>query len=373
MKTIIIVSQHNSNWGAERSTCSIAGYLKTLGYRVIIIIPRIGKIMDLISNYELESEIIYYRGRVNGKGKNIVKGLLSTTLNYIQVLRLSSKLKKKGIKSSLIYSNTLVVEFGLLLASYLEIPHIQHIRENIDVFGMKFHWGYIRTLRSINLKSKEIVCTCNAIKERYQDDFPNRVLKVVHNGIPIKPYLRPTPSLNLFTMVYAGRLDPDKRPLDVFEMLNEIIKMGITDIKLDVYGLGSLYDELVLYIKNNKLEQYIVMHGFKTDIIYSNYYLGFMSSEFEAFARSTLDYMLNGLAVIGANSGGTKEQIVHEHTGILYKPGNIQEMKKYVLELYADREKCISFGKNGYQRVVELFSQEHYVKKLSQIIIENIE
>jgi len=373
MKTILVVSLHNSNWGAERSTCSIAAYLKSLGYRVIVIFPKEGKISDIINEYKLEYKIHYFRSWINGKGTNYPRAIASTLINIFQLFTLGLKLRKDNIKPDLIYSNTLVHEFGILLSKKYRTPHLQHIRENIDVFEMKFNWGYKRSLDFINNNSKNIICTCTAIKDRYVNDLSDKKIGVVYNGIPIKPYIQPVNNSNVFTMIYTGRLYKDKRPQDILKMIGELVQSGIKDIRLDIYGEGLMEDELKTYVFEHKLDEYIKFKGFQKEIDYSNYSVGFLPSEFEAFARSTLEYMMAGLAVIGTNTGGTKEQVKHGETGYLYTPGNIQEMKDYVLHLYKNRDVCLSYGANGYARIVNLFSQDRYVENLSKYFIQALD
>lgn len=372
MKTILIISYHNSNWGAEKSTCSIAAHLKSLGYRVILIIPSEGKILDIINEYGLEYRIHYFRGWTNNKGTNYSRAIASSLINIMQLVILYFRFRRDNIVPDIIYTNTLVHGFGILLSKTYNVPHIQHIRENIDSFGMKFNWGYKKTLSFINNNSEKIVSTCTAIKDRYINDFTPSKMAVVYNGIPIKTYIKPNVDPEIFTMVYAGRLYMDRRPQDIFKVINELVLSGVKDVRLDVYGNGPMEEELTQYILVNKLEDYIVLKGYQKDIDFSKYYLGFMPAEFEAFARITLEYMMNGLAVVGTNTGGTKEQVLHGKTGYLYTPGNLQEIKTYVSYLYENREECLLFGEEGYERVVNLFSQEKYVQNLSKFFIENI-
>lgn len=173
-------------------------------------------------------------------------------------------------------------------------------------------------------------------------------------------------------MVYVGRLYQDKRPKDIFYLIDDLVQSGVKDIRLDVYGNGLMEDELKIFVKEHGLESHISMKGYQTKIDYSRYYLGFLPSEFEAFARTTLEYMMNGLAVIGTKTGGTKEQILHENTGYLYAPGDLTELKNCVLRLYNDRDNCLLYGVNGYERVVNLFSQDKYVEKLGKIFVDCI-
>jgi len=375
MKTILIVSHHTGNWGAERSTCSLSAYLKSLGYRVVLLIPREGKIMELIKQYDLEYEICYFRNWINYKGTNYFRAIASSAINLFQLFRMQMKLKTKKIQPDVVYSNTLIHGFGIVLAKYYQVPHIQHIRENIDAFGMKFNWGYDFTMKVISEYSVKVICTSKNLMGRYLSNIGADKITYEYNGIPIiSDYVEVKKNENdVFAIVLVGRLHEDKRPQDVFTTINKMVVAGYDNIHLDVYGDGYLEEGLRQYIKEYNLNKYISMKGFQSSIDYIPYYLGIMAATFEAFGRVTIEYMMNGLAVIGCDSGGTKEIVVNNETGYLYKANDADDLFKYLEDLYLNREKCIEFGRNGRKRVIECFSQERYVKGVSKYFIEILE
>lgn len=63
-----------------------------------------------------------------------------------------------------------------------------------------------------------------------------------------------------FKAVFVGTLGANKRPVEVFEMIKDLIETGI-DISLDYYGDGPLKQEIEGKIKESKLEDRIVLHG----------------------------------------------------------------------------------------------------------------
>jgi hypothetical protein len=62
-----------------------------------------------------------------------------------------------------------------------------------------------------------------------------------------------------------------------------------------------------------------------------------MCSRCEALGRVTIEAMLLGKAVIGANTGGTPELITNGVTGLLYQYGDIEDLKRAIRQLAADR------------------------------------
>ena len=297
-----------------------------------------------------------------GDPRRFLFRLRSVKYNFRQILQLKSVLKEKDISPILVYSNTLTFGFGILTSIIYRTPHIQHIRENVDVFGMRFKWGFPFSLWIINRFSKRVICTCNAIKERYEKYIDNDKILSIYNGIPISEFSKSTKiDDSIFKVVFIGRLMEDKRPLDLLKATKEIVTNGLTSIVVDFYGEGEQQEMIEEYIATNDLNKYVNLLGYQSKIDLSKYDVGIMSSTFEAFARVTLEFMMSGLAVIGSNSGGTKEQVVAGETGLLYKPHDVENLFLCLKELYLDRKKCAQYGLNGRLRVEKHFSQDSYV------------
>ena len=85
-----------------------------------------------------------------------------------------------------------------------------------------------------------------------------------------------------------------------------------------------------------------------------------MTSTFEAFARTTLDYMNNGLAVIASNSGGNIEQVENGISGLLYKVGDPSDLARKIHELTSNRALSLQMGRNGREIFLNKFTQKRY-------------
>ena len=346
-----------------------------MGHHVVVVIPRKGKILELLDENELEYQICFFKGWVYYSRRNIFKWLAILLLNAIQLFKLVYLFKKRGINPDVVYSNTLVHEFGIKLANHYSIPHVQHIRENVDTFGMKFYRGYKRAMEIIAMNSSKVICTCGAIEKRYHADIPQSILTHEYNGVPICQY-REKGNVNygILQTLFVGRIDEDKRPLDVCMAMKYMIDNGYKDIHLDFYGTGTQEKDVEAFVINNNLNEYISLKGFYSnkDIEYDKYDVGFISSTFEAFARTTLEYMMHGLAVIGSNSGGTIEQVVDKVTGLLYETHDPFDMYRKIVFLYENRVIVLKYGQEGRKRAEDCFSQERYVKSVSAHILNSI-
>ena len=83
-----------------------------------------------------------------------------------------------------------------------------------------------------------------------------------------------------------------------------------------------------------------------------------MCSEHEAFGRVTAEAMSACLPVIGKNSGGTPEIIVHGETGYLYN--TFDELVESMTRLVQDPALGRQMGLAGWQRAKQMFNIEDY-------------
>ena len=68
----------------------------------------------------------------------------------------------------------------------------------------------------------------------------------------------------------------------------------------------------------------------------------------EAFGRVTVEAMMSGSAVIGSNSGCTKELISNNENGLLFKQGNYKDLANKIKYLYNNRKEIQRLGNNAY-------------------------
>ena len=117
------------------------------------------------------------------------------------------------------------------------------------------------------------------------------------------------------------------------------------------------------------MEEYITVKGFVEYIDFQKYHIGLMTSTFEAFSRSVLDYMNNGLAVIASNSGGNIEQVAEGKSGLLFNVKDPNSLADVIEQLYLNRDFLQELALNSRKRYMENFTQDRYVSRSNEIII----
>ena len=102
----------------------------------------------------------------------------------------------------------------------------------------------------------------------------------------------------------------------------------------------------------------------------SNMDIGIVSSSNEAFGRVTIEGMLSGLAIVGANAAGTLELIQNKKNGMLYQKGNEKELAEILELLYNNRDYMKKIAKTGFQEALETYTTHRAAEKIASILQE---
>ena len=87
-------------------------------------------------------------------------------------------------------------------------------------------------------------------------------------------------------------------------------------------------------------------------------------SQGEALGIATVEAMKFGKAVIGADSGGTRELIDDGTTGLLFRVGSADDLAATIERLYHDRDLLHRLGANARAWATATFTRERYISEL---------
>lgn len=363
MKDVIVVFSSNvDKWGAERSVCSMCEGLKKRGYDVLVIIPREGEIISILEEIGIDYLVLPFTVWVYSQKQKmkLVRIMRWFMQEMFRTRHIILEVKRLEYNPILVYSSTVLFGTGVYCANRWKVGHIHHFRENIDAFGYKFYLGYNLTMRYIRKHTSHIICTCEAIKEHYIEYLGKAPITVVNNGVPLIKDVTPRFYDGKIRFVQVARFMDDKRIIDTLHAAKILCDRGVRNYEIDIYGRGeeeTLYRD---YISENNVSDYVHIKGFVSAIDFSPYHVGLMTSTFEAFARTTLDYMNNGLAVIASDSGGNLEQVVANETGLLFEVKNPQSLADKMEELITHPNLISKLGKAGRGRFKQKFTQDKY-------------
>lgn len=89
-----------------------------------------------------------------------------------------------------------------------------------------------------------------------------------------------------------------------------------------------------------------------------------LTSFYEGFSNSILEYMAAGKPVVATNVGGASEAIIEGRTGFLVESNDDEKMANCLIEFLQNAEKAAEFGRNGKQTVVEKFSTQSQLRNV---------
>lgn len=92
------------------------------------------------------------------------------------------------------------------------------------------------------------------------------------------------------------------------------------------------------------------------------------SKDYEGFGIVFVEANACGLPVIGGRSGGTEDAVVHEETGLLVDPHDVDEIAAAIVRLLTDQDLACRLGENGRRRVEREFTWKKVGARLEQIL-----
>jgi glycosyltransferase involved in cell wall biosynthesis len=88
--------------------------------------------------------------------------------------------------------------------------------------------------------------------------------------------------------------------------------------------------------------------------------------------RSVIEAMAVGLPVIAFATDGVSETVVHNETGLLVEPQDVQGLSAALMKLLLDRKISVKFGQNGQAYVENHFSAEATARQIAEIIDQTL-
>lgn len=147
------------------------------------------------------------------------------------------------------------------------------------------------------------------------------------------------------------RLEPEKNIATLIKAF-QVIRYELPDAKLVIYGDGSergLLEEMV--------EGYdsITLAGWSNDVSESlNSIDIFIHPALEeGWGRNIKEAMYFGKAIIGSRVGGIKKQIEDGKTGVLFEPGNVDELAEKMMRLARDKELRVNLGNSAKEKAIK--------------------
>lgn len=362
MNVLLIAHEQMIN-GASYSMLNFIDYLNDKCNFIIISPFKNGPFVDEIKKRNLEMYFVpFYRwveikdDSFKEKHKNWKKKY--DVINQKLAEKTAEILKNKNI--DIIHSNTSVVDLGYRLSKILNIPHIWHIREfgekDFNMYPLCSYKEYYKKISDDNY----IVCISKAVRKKFEKKVHKDKLILIYNGVGkenlVKEKKYNLSNQNKLVCLQAGMIMKNKGQHITVKAIDQLVNDGY-NIELLIAGRGNI-QELGIDISDKK---WLKCLGQVNNLpeLRKNVDIEIVSSKMEAFGRVTIEAMMSGSAVIGSNSGCTKELISNNENGLLFKQGNYKDLANKIKYLYNNRKEIQRLGNNAY-----VYSEKNFLINL---------
>ena len=167
--------------------------------------------------------------------------------------------------------------------------------------------------------------------------------------------------------MFVGRLEKIKGAHTLLKAIQ-----SCPGIALKIVGDGTQEEELKAF-KNNYQLNNVTFLGKKNkqetlQIVNGAEFLICPSECYEVLGFTVVEAMALSKPVIGAAIGGIPEMVIENYTGLLFEPGNAQQLASRIKLLYENKELIIEMGKNANKHINMLINNETHFKNLQKLI-----
>lgn len=216
------------------------------------------------------------------------------------------------------------------------------------------YWKTRKTYKYID----SIICCSEFLKNKMDTNplFPGKTV-AIHNFVDLVEW---RDNQKKDYVLYFGRYSQEKGIKTLIDVCKEL-----PDIKFVFAGTGPLQDIIkdVKNINNVGFQTGVALENLIRDARFSIY----PSEWYENCPFSVMESQMYGTPVLGANIGGIPELIQVNRTGELFIPGNKDDLKNKVLDLWNDNQKTQSYSNNCknitfddidsyYEKLIKIYS-----------------
>ncbi len=350
--------------GAELSLLALMSNVKKRGVTPVLICDGSCPLVKKASSMGIKTYVVPLKKYVYGKNVVGPRAYAVYPMKKLSNMMQHGKMKEiiRKEKLDIVHINSSVAPYEwAAVAHSMKMPYVWHLREFVQDDHNSVVLGKKTFTKLMRVADAELAIS-GSVKE-YWDKEMGVNCDLVYNGIDPDTLYNKRNILEGDTIncLIVGRVVEGKGQLEAVKAFNVLKKRGITDIHLNVLGYrgGSDYEDTVKkYIEDNKLEDMISLIDFSSDIksFHAKNDVGLVCSKREAFGRVTIEYELGGLIVVGSDSGGTPELITDPENGLLYEPGNCEQLADKLIWVRENREKAREIAVRGQENAVNCFS-----------------
>ncbi|AUU83703.1 glycosyltransferase family 4 protein [Leclercia sp. LSNIH1] len=229
------------------------------------------------------------------------------------------------------------------------------------LLSLEATWQYIaQNYQALDV----IVSPSEFLRNELRRSLPDSRIDVIVNGIDDSQQPEEGPDEGY--LLYVGRLSREKG----VPTLTQAHQLMRNKMPLKVVGHGPLYDDMVKTFPHAEFLGY-VQQGLELDALIKHARAVVLPSEcYENCSMAVLEAMSFARPVVGARIGGIPEQIRHGIEGLLFEPGNAQDLADALDEIAEIPQQAREMGQKGRERLCQKYSLRKHMETLQALYRE---
>ena len=260
------------------------------------------------------------------------------------------------------------------------------INENFfkyNLYSKKLAWLFKYLLRVTYNGSDEVIVISNSMKKYLKEEIKvtNKNITTIYNGIDINKFNLEVDDTVQFEeefknakirLLNVARLDDNKNQQYLIRLMPDILKEK-SDCRLFLIGKGEKKEELESLIKKLKLEGFVYLLGWKTNV--SDYMkksdLFLMSSKYESFGNVVVESLMCGMPAVTSKYDEVVYDIINNDIlGSIVDLENIDQYKEMILYYLSKKENKKKINSLMRERFTIDKTVQDYIKIIKKVINE---
>ena len=371
IKVLYIAGRVNTRNGAFHSLLSNVKEFKKSDVEPIVLIHKHGDTEEELKKAGVEYRIVPYEGcTVPADKPSRIKGLIKSAINTVQEKKIEKIIREESI--DIVHINVSTTSVGAKSALKFEKPLVWHAREFLEE---DVNLTYINRHKTKMLlqKANMMIVISDAVAKHFREEYQINKIVTVYNGINFENLLsikEIKKNQGVIKIALVGRIVPTKGQLEALKALKIILEKGYT-VCLNIVGDSgneSYYQTIKKYIESNDLQQCVLLVPHKKDLrqVWNETDVALICSTKEGFGRVTAEFMLNGVPVIGANTGATPE-LLKENRGLLYEYGDEKDLANKIMKAIDEADVTLKMAQNAQKYAKEKFTAKYCAQQIENI------
>lgn len=371
IKVLYIAGRVNTRNGAFHSLLSNVKEFKKSDIEPIVLIHKHGDTEEELKKVGVEYRIIPYEGcTVPADKPSRIKGMIKSVINMVQEKKIEKIVRDENI--DLVHINVSTTSIGAKSALKLGKPLVWHAREFLEE-DVNLTYINRRKTKMLLQKANMMIAISEAVAKHFREEYQINRIVTVYNGINFENLLSVKEiekNQSVIKIALVGRIVPTKGQLEALKALKIVRKKGY-NVCLSIVGDSgneNYYQMIKKYIESNDLEQCVLLVPHKKDLrqVWKETDIALICSTKEGFGRVTAEFMLNGVPVIGANTGATPE-LLKENRGLLYEYGDENDLANKIMKAINETDLTLRMAQDAQKYAKEKFTAKYCVQQIERV------